>query len=122
MAQASEQEAQRFEVLWHPLAEAERAGIPDATERVAIQHVADKLELLGSRLPAPHSSAVRGDLGKGLRELRPRGGRSPWRPIYRQVGSKSFVILAVGPEYETNKRGFDRAVANAAARFAELEE
>jgi hypothetical protein len=42
----------------------------------------DKLRELGPHLPFPHASAVRGNEGAGLRELRPRAGRSPWRAIY----------------------------------------
>jgi hypothetical protein len=58
----------------------------------------DKLKVAGPRLGHPHSSAVQGDAGKGLRELRPRSGRSRWRPLYRQVAAGTFVILAVAPE------------------------
>jgi transcriptional regulator with XRE-family HTH domain len=87
-------------VLWHPAADAERAAISDAAERAAVQHAREKLEVLGPRLGAPHSSAVKGEEGSGLRELRPRAGRSRWRPIYRQVGPRTFVILSVAPEAE----------------------
>jgi hypothetical protein len=59
-------------------------------ERAAIQHAREKLEAIGPRLGAPHSSAIRGEDGSGLRELRPRAGRSRWRPIYRQVGPGTF--------------------------------
>lgn len=84
-------------------------------------HAAQKLEAAGPRLGHPHSSAVRGELGQGLRELRPRGGRSRWRPIYRRVNPSTFVILAVGPEAELNSRGYDAAVARAVDRFEKLE-
>lgn len=110
-----------YEVLWHPAADAERAAISDATERAAIQHAREKLEAIGPRLGAPHSSAIKGEDGSGLRELRPRAGRSRWRPIYRRVGPDIFVILAVAPEAEINKRGFDEKVRDARRRFDELE-
>lgn len=42
-----------------------------------------------------HTSAVQGFAG--LRELRPRAGRSPWRAMYQRVGDV-FVIAAIGPE------------------------
>src|SRR5579864_8960459 len=74
-----------YEVLWHPAAAAERAAISDAAERAAIQHAREKLEVVGPRLGAPHSSAIKGGDGSGLRELRPRAGRSRWRPIYRRT-------------------------------------
>jgi len=80
-----------------------------------------KLEAAGPRLGHPHSSAVRGDAGKGLRELRPRGGRSRWRPIYRQVRPDTFVVLAVGPEAQIDHGGFDSAISRAVRRLAELE-
>jgi hypothetical protein len=84
-------------------------------------HAAAKLEAEGMRLSDPHSRAVQGEAGKGLRELRPRSGRSRWRPIYRQVASDTFVILSVGPEAEIDERGFDAAVGRARRRFDELD-
>ena len=80
-----------------------------------------KLEAAGPSLGHPHSSAVRGEAGKGLRELRPRAGRSRWRPIYRQISETTFVIFAVGPEAQIDSRGFDAAVARAVKRHASLE-
>lgn len=110
-----------FEVLWHPAADAERSAISDGAERVAIQHAREKLEAIGGRLGAPHSSAVKGDEGSGLRELRPRAGRSRWRPIYRQVQARIFVILAVAPEAQIDKRGFEGKVRSAQQRLQELD-
>lgn len=51
----------------------------------------------------PHTSQVKGTR-TGIRELRPRSGRSPWRALYRRVGGV-MVILAVGPEAEHDRRG-----------------
>jgi hypothetical protein len=110
-----------YTVLWHPDADAERATVTDAAERAAIQHAREKLEAIGPRLGAPHSSAVRGEDGSGLRELRPRAGRSRWRPIYRRVQPGTFVILAVAPEAEIDKRGFDEVVRHARRRLEKLE-
>ncbi len=56
-----------------------------------------------------------------LRELRPRGGRSPWRAFYRQVGDE-FVVAAVGPEAEVDQLGFAAACRRAKARLAEMED
>ncbi len=56
-----------------------------------------------------------------MRELRPRAGRSRWRPIYRRVQPRMFVILAIAPEAQIDKRGFDQKVAYARQRFEELE-
>jgi hypothetical protein len=84
-------------------------------------HSVEKLEAVGRRLGHPHSSAVQGQEGGGLRELRPRAGRSRWRPIYRQVTARTFVIFAVGPEAGTDQAGFDAAVRRATKRLAEFE-
>jgi hypothetical protein len=56
-----------------------------------------------------------------LRELRPRAGRSAWRALYRQV-AKVLVVAAVGPEAQSDPRGFERAVRRALQRLADLEE
>ena len=80
-----------------------------------------KLEAAGPRLGHPHSSAVRGEVGHGFRELRPRAGRSRCRPIYRRVNPSTFVIFAVAPEAEIDSRGYDAAVARAVERFKGLE-
>jgi hypothetical protein len=108
-------------VLWHPAADAERTVIADEAERVAIQHAREKLAAIGGRLGAPHSSAIKGEEGAGLRELRPRAGRSRWRPIYRQVQARIFVILAVAPEAQIDKRGFEGKVRSAQQRLRELD-
>lgn len=52
----------------------ERLAFPTA-DRNALLHAVEKLEAFGPRLGYPHSSAVQGFAG--LRELRPRAGRSP---------------------------------------------
>jgi hypothetical protein len=110
-----------FVVRWHPAAEAERDASWPPQEQVAMFNAVEKLQAAGARLPFPHSSAVQGASGKGFRELRPRGGRSRWRPIYRQVTSTTFVVLAVGPEAAIDKAGFDAALRRAVQRFAEIE-
>jgi hypothetical protein len=110
-----------YVVVWHPDADAERDASWPAPEKVAMLHAAQKLEGAGPRLGHPHSSAVRGDLGRSFRELRPRAGRSRWRPIYRRVNPSTFVIFAVGPEAEIDSRGYDAAVARAVERFEQLE-
>jgi hypothetical protein len=103
-----------WQVKYLPEAADERAALP-ATERAAIENAVRKLESLGPDLPYPHTSAVQGT--GGLRELRPRGGNSPWRPLYQRVG-KVFVIAAIGPEARRDKRGFDRACQDARGRLA----
>ena len=101
-----------------PEAEAERDKLPPG-ERVAIYNAVRKLETIGPYLGYPHTSDVR--QADGLRELRPRAGRSPWRGLYRQCG-QIFVIAAICPEADQDPRGFRRGCDDAAERLAELEE
>lgn len=110
-----------YVVRWHPGAEPERDASWPPGEKVAMEHAVEKLKAAGPRLRYPHSSAVQGAAGKGLRELRPRQGRSRWRPIYRQVTPDTFLVLAVGPEAEIDQGGYDAAVARAAQRLKELD-
>lgn len=99
-------------------ARAERDALP-AGERVAIGHAAEKLKALGPLLPFPHSSDARGSAR--CRELRPRGGRSPWRPLYARIGQE-FVIAAIAPDGATDPRGFAKACAAADERLSKAEE
>jgi hypothetical protein len=104
--------------VFHPDAEKE-LGTFSAAERVALLHAVDKLVALGPSLPFPHQSAIRG--GAGIRELRPRGGRSRIRGLYGRVG-EAFMIIAIAPEAKVDPRGFDRAIGRAFERLAEVEE
>lgn len=109
-----------YEVSWHRKARDEYTAIADARERVAIQNVIEKLRVDGAGLRAPHQSAVMGDTGEGLRELRPRQGRSRWRPIYRRIG-EVFVVLAVASEAEIDAAGYNRQVGEAQKRRRSVE-
>jgi hypothetical protein len=111
----------RWEVAWHPKALDEKNAIEDVAERVAIAHVIEKLEVDGPALQSPHQSAVMGEEGSGLRELRPRRGRSRWRPLYRRIDEPLFAILAIGPEAEIDKAGYAKAVRLAMQRLGRLE-
>ena len=117
----SEDPGPPYVVRWHPEAADERDASWPPGEKVAIEHAVEKLQAAGPRLKHPHSSAVQGSAGKGLRELRPRAGRSRWRPIYRRVTLDTFVMLAVGPEAQIDRSGFDAALDRAAKRFAALD-
>ncbi len=110
-----------YVVRWHPEAAAERDASWPPEEKVAMEHAVAKLKAAGPRLTHPHSSAVQGTAGKGCRELRPRAGRSRWRPIYRRATPDTFVIVAVAPEAQIDQRGFDAAVARAAERYAQID-
>jgi hypothetical protein len=106
-----------WEVVVTPDAEVELSKVP-SRERVAVDTALVKLRELGPHLGFPHTSAVVG--ADRLREVRPRRGRCPWRAFYRQIGAY-LVIAAVGPEAQVDRRGFQRAVAAAEARLAEIE-
>ena len=105
-------------VVYHPAYEAEWRDLPPA-ERAALATAVEKLRA-DSQLGFPHTSLVRGS-GSGIRELRPRRGRSRWRALYRRAGTV-MVMLAVAPEAAVDRRGFDRAVAAAERRLSEVEE
>jgi hypothetical protein len=111
----------RWEVAWHPKALDEKNAIEDVAERVAIAHVIEKLEVDGPALRSPHQSGVKGEEGSGLRELRPRRGRSRWRPLYRRADEALFAVLAIGPEAEIDKEGYAKAVRLAKQRLRRLE-
>jgi hypothetical protein len=105
-------------VAYLPEAEDERAALPKG-ERAALINADAKLGAYGPRLGFPHTSAVRSAVG--LRELRPRAGRSAYRALYRQAGDV-FVVAAVGPEAESDPRGFGRMVRRALERLAKVED
>jgi|SRR5215469_5203075 len=104
-------------VAYLPAAEQERAALPKA-ERAALINADAKLGVYGPQLGYPHTSAVRE--ADRLRELRPRAGRSSWRVLYRQVG-EVFVVAAIGPEAQSDPRGFKRAVRRALVRLGDME-
>lgn len=98
-----------------PEAEAELAALP-LREEQALANGIEKLAVMHDRLGFPHTSAVRG--APGLRELRPRRGKSRWRAFYGYVAGLP-VVGAVGPEAEVDRLGFMRAVRVAEERIDE---
>lgn len=105
-------------MLVHPDADTELNKVP-AKERVAIVNALEKLRVAGPALGYPHTSLVRG--AYGVRELRPRQGRSPWRAFYRQIG-QSLVVGAIGPEADVDPKDFKRAVRIAERRLDDVED
>ncbi|MBO4163244.1 type II toxin-antitoxin system RelE/ParE family toxin [Micromonospora antibiotica] len=105
-------------VFYHPEAETELHALP-TTKQAAIGHVVEKLESQGVNLGYPHSSSIK--TANGLRELRPRGGRSQWRAIYGQAGA-AFIVGAIDPEASVNQRRFNRAVPAAEQRIKDIED
>ena len=106
------------DVLWHPAAE-EELGRLTPRERAALLNAEEKLVGLGLLLGYPHTSAVQGS-ASGLRELRPRQGRSRWRALYRRIGDA--LILAIAHDALIDVRGFNTAVTLANERLAEIAE
>lgn len=99
--------------MLHPDAEVELAAVPVA-ERAALLTALQRLALAGVALGYPHTSQVRGAVT--LRELRLRGGRSPWRAFYRRI--RAFLVVgAVGPEAQADPQGFTRTCRRAEARL-----
>lgn len=112
-----------WQVLFHPGARKELHALKARSKADfdAVMAVIEKLKIQGPALAFPHQSGVRGDAGKGLRELRPTGGRSVVRPIYRRFDNL-YVILAIGPEAMADTSGFDGAVKRARRRRKEIED
>jgi hypothetical protein len=108
-----------FDVVYLLEAEQERDALPPG-ERSAVINADKKLRALGPKLLWPHSGTVKSVPEGRLRELRPRGGRSPWRALYTQVG-EGFVIAALGPDGENDPRRFQQAVTRALDRLSKLE-
>lgn len=109
-------------VFIHPDADVELMAARPPAEIAAIRNAIEKLRAEGVMLAFPHCSAVAGSSIHGLRELRPRAGRSRWRPLYLQVDEQAFLILAVAPEAQIDKRGFRAALDRARARWASVSE
>ena len=91
-------------------------AVKSKEERKAIFNAVDKLRQLGEQLAPPHMKPLKGHEAAGLRELRPRQGRSDWRPLYIRR-SRGYVILAID-----RHDNFDALVARAQRRAAQYDE
>jgi hypothetical protein len=96
----------------------EELAKPPRNEKTALDNVMTKLQALGPALGYPHCSNVQG--AEDLRELRPRAGRSRWRAFYRRV-AEAYVVAAIGPETDVDRRGFRRAITAAEDRAGEVD-
>jgi hypothetical protein len=83
-------------------------------ERAALRHAMEKLEAMGLMLGHPHTSNVQS--ARSLRELRPLGGASRWRALYRRIGD-AFVIGAIAPDGSVDPNGFRRGIVVAEERL-----
>jgi hypothetical protein len=77
-------------------------------ERREVLRVVTLLEQLGVQLPFPHSSALEGSRYP-LRELRPKRGDSPLRPIYAFDPRRDAVLL-LGGDKSNSKRFYERII------------
>ena len=89
----------------------------DPREHAALRNAIRKLESEGPRLGYPWSSAVRGATTPGLRELRPRAGRSRQRALYAW-SEGVLILLALAPEAGHSPHAFREAVRQAGLRLA----
>jgi Phage derived protein Gp49-like (DUF891) len=67
-------------------------AVKSKEEHRSILNAVLKLRELGERLEPPHMKPLQGP--PGLRELRPRQGRSDWRAIYCRSGS-IYIVVAI---------------------------
>jgi phage-related protein len=105
-----------FTVIYDAAAAQELIAVKSKGEIKALLNAVEKLRALGEQLVPPHMKPLGGEGAGGLRELRPRQGRSDWRPIYMRIGHRAYVVLAVGKHDE-----FEKLVARAQARAAQYE-
>jgi len=86
--------------------------------RAATRTIARLLQF-GNALGFPDSSNVQSAAVRGIRELRPRRGRSRWRPLYAITENGTYLV-ALAPEASRDPIGFRRAVDRAVERLSEM--
>lgn len=104
-----------MELELHPEFEREliELGRSDRREATAVEQALEVLASQGPSLGYPWTTAVRASAG--LRELRPRSGRSRCRVLYSRRASR-LIALAIAPEANSDPRGFTRAIDKAERR------
>jgi mRNA-degrading endonuclease RelE of RelBE toxin-antitoxin system len=83
-------------------------------EQKGVLTVADFLRQLGTKIKEPHMKPIIGE--RKIRELRPGGGRVLVRPLYFQADERTFKIVAIAPESQSDPSGFEAAVKRARDR------
>jgi hypothetical protein len=101
-------------VVYHEQALVEFEALRDRTQRKGVLTIVSILRQIGPKIVEPHAKSVQG--AKGLRELRPGGGKVIVRPLYAQVDERHFVVLAIGPDAVVDASGFKNAVKRAQRR------
>lgn len=76
--------------------------------------VIEFLRQLGTKIRQPHMKPIQRE--RKIRELRPSGGKLLIRPLYFQFDERTFKIIAIAPESNQNRRGFDAAITRAKDR------
>ncbi len=82
-------------------------------ERKEVLHSMHLLQEVGLQLAYPYSSAIKGSR-YALRELRPRRGDSPLRPIYA-FDPRRRAVLIIGGDKGADKAMYDRIIPLAEA-------
>lgn len=85
-------------------------------EQVSVRAVVDLLEIFGSTLGFPHSSAIAGS--RKLRELRIQHGGKPYRILYAFDPERNAVLL-LGGNKAGNERWYEQNVPRAERILAE---
>jgi hypothetical protein len=98
-----------FESWYRELAEAEQESI---------RPVISMLEVAGATLGYPQSSAVKGSLFSGMRELRVQHAGRPYRILYAFDPIRQAVLL-VGGDKTGDDRWYEKAIRLADKLFAE---
>ena len=101
-------------VEYHYAAVEEFAALKDVQQKKGVLKMADLLRQLGPKMKEPHMKPVQGS--SKLRELRPGGGKTLVRPLYFRLDERTFKILALAPEAQVDKPGFNAAVDRATKR------
>lgn len=104
---------------FHTQAALDLETIRDRAERASIHRAVAMLSQNGHRMAMPHARKITG--ADGICELRPKSGRSRWRPLYAAADDGLFVVLVIAPEARVDGNGFRRAVEKAQKLMAELQ-
>lgn len=101
-------------VEYHPEAVEELQQLRDKRNQRRVLTIVDILRQVGPKITEPHSKSVAG--ATKLCELRPGGGQTTIRPLYFRYDERTFKIVAIAPEAQTDPAGFRRAVERAQQR------
>lgn len=101
-------------VEYHPEAVEELQRLRDKKGQRRVLTIVDILRQIGPKITEPHAKPVSGTAK--LCELRPGGGQTTIRPLYFRYDDRTFKIVAIAPEAQTDPAGFRNAVKRARQR------